>query len=136
MNCAFEDCLVLDELLDKHEGDLPSVLSTYEENRKIDTDAIADLAEDNFYEMRDATADPVFNRKRRLELKMEQLYPDYYSKYSLVTFQPDLPYHKAMERGRAQDRWLMQLCTENKDIEHWSLDIIWNMYNEKFNVKF
>lgn len=132
MNCAFEDCLVLDNLLEKYNGDWDQVLSVYENERKIDTDAIADLAEDNFYEMRDATADPVFNRKRRLELKMEQHFPDYYSKYSLVSFRPDLSYSKAMAQGRALDNWLMQLCKENTDVENWSLDIIWNMYSEKF----
>jgi len=110
MNCAFEDCKVLDELITKHEGDWNLILPAYQKVRKPDADAIADLAEDNFYEMRDATADPVFNRKREIELALEQHYPEYYSKYSLVTFREDIPYHVAMARGRAQNKVLMQIA--------------------------
>jgi len=91
MNCAFEDCRVLDGLIDEHNGNWDLILPAYQKVRKPDADAIADLAEDNFYEMRDATADPVFNRKRQIELALEQQYPEYYSKYSLVTFREDIP---------------------------------------------
>lgn len=110
MNCAFEDCKVLDELIDKYQGDWAQILPAYQTVRKPDADAIADLAEDNFYEMRDATADPVFNRKREIELALEQHFPEYYSKYSLVTFRKDIPYHVAMARGRAQNKLLMQIA--------------------------
>ncbi|MEK7855778.1 MAG: hypothetical protein AAB288_06790 [Acidobacteriota bacterium] len=61
--------------------------------------------------MRDATADPVFQRKRELETKLEQTYPDYFSKYSMVTFREDLPYSLAKEKGNAQDRFLMEICS-------------------------
>ncbi len=73
-------------------------------------DAIADLAEDNFLEMRDKVADPVFQEKRKLELRLEQAFPEYYSKYSMVTFRPDLSYYTAMVRGRQQDAFLMDVC--------------------------
>jgi len=112
MNCAFEDCKVLDELIDEHDGDWSKILPAYQVIRKPDADAIADLAEDNFYEMRDATADPVFNKKRKIELALEQQFPDYYSKYSLVTFREDLPYHKAKAQGREQDVKLMKIAAD------------------------
>lgn len=75
------------------------------------------MAEENFYEMRDATADPVFQRKRQLETKLEQRFPDYFSKYSMVTFREDLPYAVAKEKGNAQDRLLMDICSQEVDIE-------------------
>ena len=75
---------------------------------EVDHDAIADLAVENELEMRSATADPVFLLKRKIELKMEQTYRDYFSKYSMVTFREDLPYSYAMKRGRAQDEILMK----------------------------
>ncbi|MBA2335938.1 MAG: FAD-dependent monooxygenase, partial [Blastocatellia bacterium] len=84
MNCAFEDVRVLDQVIEKHGTDWETVYNEYGELRKINTDAIADMAEENFYEMRDAVADPVFVRKRELETKLEQTYPDYFSKYSMV----------------------------------------------------
>ena len=62
--------------------------------------------------MRDATADPVFVRKRELETKLEQTYPDYFSKYSMVTFREDLPYSVAKAKGNAQDQFLMNVCAE------------------------
>ncbi len=110
MNCAFEDCRVLDQLIEKHGTDWNTVFEEYQQARKINTDAIAEMAEENFYEMRDATADPVFQRKRELETKLEQTYPDYFSKYSMVTFREDMPYSVAKAKGNAQDKLLMEIC--------------------------
>ncbi|MEQ1922427.1 MAG: NAD(P)/FAD-dependent oxidoreductase [Pyrinomonadaceae bacterium] len=117
MNCAFEDVRVLDSLLSEPGAiatgtkiDWETVYVKYGQLRKTNTDAIADMAEENFYEMRDRVADPVFQRKRELETKLEQTYPDYFSKYSMVTFREDLPYSIAKEKGNAQDRLLMEIC--------------------------
>ncbi len=137
MNCAFEDVRVLDQLIEKHSDrseppasaggfisniDWESVYQEYGKLRKINTDAIADMAEENFYEMRDATADPVFQRKRELETLLEQTYPDYFSKYSMVTFREDLPYSVAKEKGNAQDRLLMEICAQVEDASELELD--------------
>jgi kynurenine 3-monooxygenase len=123
MNCAFEDVLVLDQYIEQFQGDWNQVLPAYQQDRKADTDAICDLAIDNFYEMRDHVANPVFARKRGLETQLEQQFPDYFSKYSLVTFREDLPYAEAMRRGRRQDKVLMELC-ENPEVENWSLEAV------------
>ena len=96
MNCSFEDCRVLDSLVEKNGADWEIVFEEYGKLRKENTDAIAEMEEENFYEMRDAVADPVFVRKRELETKLEQTLPDYFSKYSLVTFREDLPYSVAI----------------------------------------
>ncbi|MBK9254756.1 MAG: FAD-dependent monooxygenase [Saprospiraceae bacterium] len=112
MNASFEDCVILDECIDQYGPDWTSVLKHYQESRKPNADAIADLAEDNFYEMRDATADPVFNLKRKIELQLEQRFPEYYSKYSMVTFREDLPYETAMIKGRKQDAILMDFAAK------------------------
>ncbi len=113
MNCAFEDVRVLAGLIDEQHGktlDWEQIFRTYGELRKINSDAIADMAEENFYEMRDRVADPVFQRKRELETRLEQNFPDYFSKYSMVTFREDLPYSVAKEKGNAQDALLMRIC--------------------------
>jgi kynurenine 3-monooxygenase len=118
MNCAFEDVRVLDSLLSEPPAsaggqiDWKWTFKRYSELRKPNTDAIQDLAEENFYEMRDATADPVFQRKRQLETRLEQEFPDYYSKYSMVTFREDLPYETAKRIGNKQDEILMSLCAD------------------------
>jgi kynurenine 3-monooxygenase len=82
------------------------------------------MAEENFYEMRDAVADPVFVRKRQLETKLEQTFPDYFSKYSMVTFREDLPYSVAKEKGNAQDKLLMEICSPEENIERLDLNSI------------
>lgn len=120
MNASFEDVLVLDSMMDDHTGDWAKLFSAFQDVRKKDTDAIADLAVDNFYEMRDHVANPVFMRKRRLETLLEQQFPAYFSKYSLVTFREDVPYSYAMERGRLQDDFLMRLCNQS-DTTEWNL---------------
>jgi kynurenine 3-monooxygenase len=129
MNCAFEDVRVLNSLMEQAEPPASAggymkrhgwkdVFEEYSGLRKPNTDAIQDMAEENFYEMRDATADPVFQRKRELETKLEQTFPDYFSKYSMVTFREDLPYVVAKNKGNAQDRLLMELCSKEKDVNN------------------
>lgn len=117
MNCSFEDVRVLDTLIEKHGTNWGTVYEEYSQLRKVNTDAIADMAEENFYEMRDAVADPIFLRKRELETKLEQTYDDYFSKYSMVTFREDLPYSVAKENGNAQDRLLMEICAGVAQVE-------------------
>lgn len=120
MNASFEDVSELDGLLDEHGSDWPTIFKTFQQRRKPDTDAIADLAVDNFYEMRDHVANPQFMRKRRLETLLEQHFPTYFSKYSLVTFREDVPYAQAMRQGRDQDAFLMGYCAQD-DQTDWDL---------------
>lgn len=134
MNCAFEDVRVLDSLIDTQMSSPTSaggqlawseIFEEYGLLRKPNTDAMQDMAEENFYEMRDATADPVFQRKRELETKLEQSFADYFSKYSMVTFREDLPYSVAKERGNAQDKLLMEMCSDIRSVEELDLsDVI------------
>lgn len=113
MNASFEDVVVFDEVLDTYQGDWKTVFREYEKARKKDTDAIADLAVDNFYEMKEHTANPLFQEKRKLETAFEKDFPnDYYSKYSLVTFNGAIGYREAMLRGRAQDKAILSLIDE------------------------
>ena len=137
MNCAFEDVRVLDSLLSEPGViaagatiDWKTVYEKYGRLRKINTDAIADMAEENFYEMRDAVADPVFLRKRELETKLEQIYPDYFSKYSMVTFREELPYSIAKEKGNAQDRLLMEICAGTENVADLDLDYVKSKISE------
>ncbi len=116
MNCAFEDVRVLSGLIDEHGAEWETVFNKFAEERKPNTDAIQDMAEDNFFEMCDRVADPVFQRKRVLETMLEQTYPEYFSKYSMVTFREDLPYSVAKEKGNKQDLLLMQICADAENV--------------------
>lgn len=121
MNASLEDVRIFDELLDVHGDDWNTLFEAFEKSRKHNADAIADLAIDNFHEMRDHVDDVAFMRKRKIEMQLEQQFPDYYSKYSLVTFQPDLSYSEAMKRGRKQDELLLNMC-QNDDFENIPLE--------------
>lgn len=125
MNASFEDVGVFDAILDEVEGDWDAVFKAYQKTRKKDTDAIADLAIDNYYEMRDHVANPLFKQKRTLEMDLEKHFPkDYYSKYSLVTFNENIGYNEALKRGRAQDKALLNLIADEavSTSENMSLD--------------
>jgi kynurenine 3-monooxygenase len=122
MNASFEDCRVLNNLIERHGTNWKNVFDEFTISRKENTDAIAQMAEENFYEMRDAVADPVFVRKRELETKLEQTFPNYFSKYSMVTFREDLPYSVAKRKGNAQDKLLMEICAEVDDVSEIDLD--------------
>ena len=113
MNASFEDVNVFDSILNEVGGDWDAVFKAYQERRKKDTDAIADLAIDNYYEMRDHVANPLFKQKRKIEMDLEKHFPkDYFSKYSLVTFNEEIGYNEALKRGRAQDKALLNLIAD------------------------
>ncbi len=114
MNASFEDVVVFDELLQRENFDFLETMKHFSKERKIDADAIADLALDNFHEMKSHTASELFLAKRKLEVAFETELPtEYSSKYSLVTFEENIPYHQAMQRGRAQDKAILQLLRED-----------------------
>jgi len=115
MNASFEDVVEFDKVLDKGHTDWETIFKIYEKNRKKDTDAIADLAIDNFHEMKGHVNNAIFREKRTLEMAFEKNFPnDYSSKYSLVTFNEDIGYREAMLRGRAQDKAILNMLTDKE----------------------
>ena len=114
MNASFEDVVEFDRVLDQNLDSWDATFKAYEQDRKQDTDAIADLAVDNFHEMKEHTANPLFQAKRKLETALEANFPESYSsKYSLVTFNEQISYHQAMQLGRAQDKAILNLLDDN-----------------------
>jgi kynurenine 3-monooxygenase len=104
MNAAFEDCVVLDECLDKFFDNRERAFAEYCERRKGNADALADLAIDNFIEMRDKTASKAFRAKKKLDHFLEAALPGIYLPlYTMVTF-TRIPYATAARRARLQDR--------------------------------
>jgi len=130
MNSSLEDVRVFDELLEKHGSNWEVLFKEFENARIDNANAIADLAIDNFHEMKDHVNDVAFMRKRKIEMQLEQKFPDYYSKYSLVTFKPELPYEQAMKRGRSQDKMLLDLCGS----EHFDQVPLEEYYEKLMNI--
>ena len=117
INCGFEDCTCLVELLDRHGADWPRLFAEFEKERKVNTDAIADMAIENFAEMRDRVADSRFLFRKKVELALEARYPQLFvPKYAMVTFHR-IPYSVALARGAVQDRMLAALCESIHRVE-------------------
>jgi kynurenine 3-monooxygenase len=122
INCGFEDCTCLVDLLDRDGADWERGFAEFERERKINTDAIADMAIENFTEMRDRVAEPRFLFRKKVELVLEARYPQLFvPKYAMVTFHR-IPYSIALARGVVQDRILAELCESIDRVE----DLDWD----------
>jgi kynurenine 3-monooxygenase len=116
MNSGFEDCSVMDELIEKHNHDWSKILPEFQEKRKPDADAIAELALRNYIEMRDLVADPGFILRKKIENRFYDKYPDKWMPlYSQVTFS-HIPYDEALKKGIEHDK-IMEKIMAMDDIE-------------------
>lgn len=123
MNCGFEDCRILDELIEKHEDDWKIILQQYQTLRKPDADAIADLAINNFIEMRERTADPKFLLQKKIEASLHEKYPDrWIPAYSQVTFSPHIRYSEALKRGQKQEAIMQEIMNIPGVEQNWDSD--------------
>ena len=114
MNCAFEDCVVMDECLDEFD-DWDTAMQHYQVRRKPNADAIADLALQNFIEMRDLVGDKDFLHFKNVEHKLCELHPNLFqSQYEMVTFS-NIPYSEALNKGAENSKKVMQLIAEGKE---------------------
>jgi kynurenine 3-monooxygenase len=103
MNCGFEDCTVLDKLLGSSDN-WENIFSQFESSRKPNTDAIADMAVDNFIEMRDKVGDKKFLLRKKIEAYFSERHPGkWIPQYTMVTFSPDISYANAQKGGRHHD---------------------------------
>jgi kynurenine 3-monooxygenase len=123
MNCGFEDVSALMAALDKGPTDFASWIADFARHRRADADAIADLALENFVEMRDKVADPQFLLQRGVEGKLiERLGRAYWTRYQLVSFSR-IPYRKAKEIGVLQAKVLQGLTAGHTALADIDLDL-------------
>ena len=121
MNAGFEDCRSLNNLLDKHQDNWEDVLISFQAERKQNADAIAQLALDNFIEMRDLVNDPDFILRKKIESKLHELYPNQWIPlYSMVTFYEDIPYSIAYQTGQKQKKIMESVLSTPKINENWN----------------
>ena len=112
MNCAFEDCVELDNCLEEF-GDWDKAMNEYQKRRKPNADAIADLALQNFIEMRDLVGDKDFLHYKKMEHQLCELYPDLFkSQYEMVTFSK-VPYSEAKTKGAQNTQRVHDLIASN-----------------------
>ena len=123
MNLAFEDCVVLDALLADGEPEWASLFASYEEIQLKNANAIADMALENYVEMRDTVLDPKFALRKALSFELERRMPKrFIPQYSMVMFHDEIPYSVAQARGRTQARLLAELTAEAEHLDDIDLD--------------
>lgn len=132
MNCGFEDCRILNELIDKHSNNWKLILEDYQQLRKPDADAIAELALNNFIEMRDKVGDPKFLLQKKIEAAFSKKHPDkWIPAYTQVTFSPQIRYSDALKNSIKQEA-IMQQVISLPDIENiWQGEQVEKMMLEK-----
>lgn len=109
MNAAFEDCSELDSLVG-NEPDWAHAFERFELLRRANTEAIAQMALENYTEMRDSVRDAGFVRRKAIAMALERRFPDrFIPRYSMVMFHPEIPYAEALRRGAIQARLLEEL---------------------------
>lgn len=102
MNAAFEDCATLEDLLGEHDEWEP-LFAAFEALRRPNTAAIAQMALENYVEMRDTVLDPRFRRLKAVSLELEERFPDrFVPRYSMVMFHAEISYEEALRRGTTQ----------------------------------
>lgn len=113
MNAAFEDCAEIDRLVTRHKANWGTILDDFEAARQDNATAIADMALENYREMRDTVRDEKFAQRAQLAFELERRYPGrFIPRYSMVMFHPEISYAEAQRRGAAQAAILDAALTE------------------------
>ncbi|GLX78804.1 kynurenine 3-monooxygenase [Thalassotalea insulae] len=130
MNCGFEDCRILAELVELHDHQWPKILDAYQEERKDNCDAIIELAKRNFVEMSDLSGEASFLLRKKIEAKFHQMHPELWVPlYSMVTFSPELPYKKALACGDIQNEIMAEIMRLPNIENDWQQDYVYqHMY--------
>jgi kynurenine 3-monooxygenase len=120
MNCGFEDCRILDEMLEEHHDDWDKVMPAFSNLRKPAADAILELALRNYIEMRDKTADPEFLLQKKIEARFSAKHPQLWMPlYSQVSFS-NIPYNEALANGDKQESIMREVMALD------NIDQIWD----------
>lgn len=124
MVSGFEDCYVFDQLADELWDDKEALFEKFQESRKPDADAIADLALRNFIEMRDLVADPQFLLRKKIEKAIYTKHPQkWIPLYSMVTFS-EMRYSEALSRGKEQDRIMEEVLSWDGIEDNWETESV------------
>ncbi|MGN6645325.1 MAG: FAD-dependent oxidoreductase [Cytophaga sp.] len=125
MNAGFEDCRILAEIIStSKEIHWKNIFAEFYRQRKVNADAISDLALKNFIEMRDHVADAEFLVRKQIEKYLHQVIPDIFvPQYTLVSF-TDTPYAEAMQAGIEQDAMFEEIMQIENIAASWPTEAL------------
>ncbi len=102
MNASFQDCSTLAKLMGQNKNDWKTIFNTFSSVQVENGHAIADMAIENYLEMRDHVNDTEYKKRRNVELKLERMFPgQFIPRYSMVSFH-QIPYAEVYQRGGKQ----------------------------------
>ncbi|NVK21865.1 MAG: FAD-dependent monooxygenase [Kangiellaceae bacterium] len=134
MNCGFEDCAELNALLNKFDDDWQQVMPAFTEARRDNANAIADMALENYIEMRDSVRDPKFHLKKAISFELEKKFPlQFIPRYSMVMFH-HIPYAEAKSRGLLQANILQQLSDGIESTEQLDWQLANNLVEQQLST--
>lgn len=134
MNCGFEDCFELNALLDHHNDNWQKVMAVFTSARKANADAIADMALENYIEMRDSVREAKFHLKKAIAFELEKQFPNQFiPRYSMVMFH-HIPYAEAKSRGETQAKILDKLSANIDEIEDLDTSLAEQLVNQQLTL--
>lgn len=123
MNLAFEDCALLDRLVTNLRTDWQRIFRTFENTQLMNANAIAEMALENYIEMRDTVRDPNFALRKALAFELERRLPEYFiPRYAMVMFHADIPYLVVQERGEVQSLLLEEFTRDADNLDAVDID--------------
>ena len=133
MNAGFEDCRIINDLIKEHGSDWKTIFPIFNKLRKKNSDAVADLALDNFIEMRDSMADKHFQLAKSAELLLSEKYPkDIISHYSMVSF-THIPYNEAKIRGEVLFEVILKEMEGITSLEEFNTEHVYNEVMKRYS---
>ena len=122
MNLAMESARALDQHLRERPDDVAAAFAAFEAERKPNADAIADMALDNYVEMRSGVVDAGYVIRRELALELQRRHPERLSpRYNMVMFST-MPYAEAAARAARQAEILDELTTGRASLAEVDMD--------------
>jgi kynurenine 3-monooxygenase len=132
MNAAFEDCVLLDSILESASNDWVGAFAQFEERQLPNANAIADMALENYVEMRDTVRDPKFVLQKQLAFELERRLPErFIPRYSMVMFHAEIPYAVAQQRGATQRALLEDLTRNVENLDDIDLEVAASLARER-----
>jgi len=140
MNCGFEDCRELGQLIAEHNHDWSKIFPAYQAQRKINADAITELAKRNFVEMSELSGQASFLLQKKIEAEFHKRHPELWTPlYSMVTFSPHLPYSQALAIGDIQQEIIQKImqipniegCWQDDFVYQKLLQLVHAVFNDK-----
>jgi kynurenine 3-monooxygenase len=131
MNCGFEDCRELGQLITQYNHNWSKIFPAYQAQRKINADAITELAQRNFIEMSEHSGQARFLLQKKIEAEFHQRHPELWTPlYSMVTFSPNIPYSTALVIGDIQ-QVIMQEIMQIPNIEScWQDNLVYEKLHQ------